>query len=89
MICSQSNVAPTEICYSTAFFVKAMVAFALIRSFDRCQNTVNLPKRLAGINIFFHFSWAKNGHFLTFKVIKNFKMRVLLEIRVLLEGESY
>ena len=50
-------------------------------------NTVNLPKRLAGINIFFQFSWAKNVHFLTFNVIKNFKMRVLLEIRVLFEGE--
>ena len=53
------------------------------------MHTVNLPKRLTGINIFFHFLWAKNGHFLTFKVIKNFKMRVLLEIRVLLEGESF
>ena len=34
------------------------------------QPTVNLPKRLAGINIFFQFSWVKNGHFLTFNLIK-------------------
>ena len=50
---------------------------------------INLPKRRAGSNIFFQFSLAKNGHFLTFNVIKNFKMKVLLEIRMLLEGESY
>ena len=53
------------------------------------ETTVKLQIRLAGINIFSPFLWAKNGHFLTFNVIKNFKMRVLLEIRVLLEGEPH
>ena len=53
------------------------------------QITVILQIRLADINIFSPFLWAKNGHFLTFNVIKNFKMRVLLEIRVLLEGEPH
>ena len=33
--------------------------------------TVNFQKRLAGINIFFQFSWAKNGHFLIFHTLKN------------------
>ena len=55
----------------------------------KLASTVNFQIRLVGINIFFQFSWAKNNHFLTFNVIKNFKMRVVLEIRVLLEGESY
>ena len=55
----------------------------------RERDAVKLQIRLAGINIFLPFLWAKNGHFLTFNVIKNFKMRVLLEIRVLLEGEPH
>ena len=45
--------------------------------------------RLAGFNVFQQFLQAKKVVFLDFNVIKYLKMRVLLEIRVLLEGESY
>ena len=45
--------------------------------------------RLAGFNVFQQFLQAKKVVFLDFNVIKKLKMRVLLEIRVLLEGESY
>ena len=58
-------------------------------NFQEKEHTVNLQIRLAGINIFSPFLWAKNGHFLTFNAIKNFKMQVLLEIRVLFEGKPY
>lgn len=51
--------------------------------------TVNLPMRLAGLNVFRQFLLAKKVVFLDFDVIKYLKMRVLLEIQVLLEGESY
>ena len=74
------NIICTERATQTRYKTKQSLLYLL---------TVNLPKRLEGINIFFQFSWAKNGDFLTFNVIKNFKMRVVLEIRVLLEGESY
>ena len=36
--------------------------------------------------IFFQSLWAKNGHFVTYELIKIFKMRVLLEFWLLLEG---
>ena len=45
-----------------------------------CQTTVNLQKRLPGIDIFFQFSWAKTTpalnvdltHFLKMKYFENF-----------------
>ena len=45
--------------------------------------------RLADIIVFYNFSLAKTAVFLDFKAIKQFKMRVLLEIRIFLEGEFY
>ena len=45
--------------------------------------------RLAGFNVFQQFLQAKKVGFLDFNVIKYLKLRVLLEIRVLFEGESY
>ena len=40
-----------------------------------------------GIDVFQLFEWAKKFVFSNFNVIKQYKMRVLLEIRVLLECE--
>jgi len=45
--------------------------------------------RLAGFNIFQQFLQAKKVGFLDFNVIKLLKVRLLLEIRVFLVGESY
>ena len=45
--------------------------------------------RLAGFNVCQQFLNAKKVVFLDFDVIKWLKMRVLLEILALLEGESY
>ena len=50
---------------------------------------VNFPMRLTGFNVFQQFVQAKKVVFLYFDVIKSLKMRVLLEIQLLLEGESY
>ena len=57
--------------------------------FFQIQSLYNFKKTLIGINMFFQFWRAKKGHFATFNVMKNFKMRVWLEIRVLLEGEPH
>ena len=50
---------------------------------------IKLKIRHPGIDIIFQHLWAKNGHVFIFECNKNFKMLVLLEIWVLLEGESY
>ena len=69
----------------TQFFLKILMLAVQV-----CVvNTVKLQIRLADIIILYQFLQAKMGSFLDFYVKKQFKMRVLLEIRVLLEGEPY
>ena len=53
------------------------------------SHAVKRQIRLASIIIFYRSLQAKKGSFLDFNVITLFKMRVLLKIRVLLEGKPH